>query len=124
MTNFCIAKINIKWHFFRIQPNIKSIFVVGVPVITNGTNIDINVDLQQSIEAEFRNFGDILQVRPRNSLQSKYGKGGKAIKIQEAQARGIVLGKRSYRIIVCVRCLIFVNKKSTHKFHNVPGSIL
>ena len=110
--------------FSRIQRNIKSIFVVGVPVVTNGTNVDINVDLQRNIETEFRNFGDILQVRTRNSLQSKYGKGGKAIKIQVAQARGIVKGKRSYRAVVCIRCLIFVNKKSTHKFHNVPDPIL
>jgi hypothetical protein len=42
--------------------NIKAIFVIGVPVIVNGSQMDIDKDAQMKLELEYAQYGDILQV--------------------------------------------------------------
>jgi hypothetical protein len=57
-----------KWYFFFFFKNIfrlrkiKAIFVIGVPVIVNGSQMKIDKDAQMKLELEYALYGDILQV--------------------------------------------------------------
>jgi hypothetical protein len=42
--------------------NLKAIFVIGVPVIVNGSQMEIDRDAQIKLELEYAQYGDILQV--------------------------------------------------------------
>jgi hypothetical protein len=48
-------------NIFRLR-KIKAIFVIGVPVIVNGSHMDVDKDAQIKIELEYAKYGDILQV--------------------------------------------------------------
>jgi hypothetical protein len=39
---------------------IKAIFVIGVPVIVNGSHMDVDKDAQIKVELEYAKYGDIL----------------------------------------------------------------
>jgi hypothetical protein len=46
---------------FRLR-NLKAIFVIGVPVIVNGSQMEVDNDAQIKLELENALHGDILQV--------------------------------------------------------------
>ncbi len=47
--------------YYRLR-NFKAIFVIGIPVIVNGSQMDIDKDAQMKLELEYAQYGDILQV--------------------------------------------------------------
>jgi hypothetical protein len=42
--------------------NLKAIFVIGVPVIVNGSHMEVDKDAQMKLELEYALYGDLLQV--------------------------------------------------------------
>ncbi len=55
-----------KFYFYLKQlfrlTNLRAIFVIGVPVIVNGSLMKVDKDAQTKLELEFVQHGDILQV--------------------------------------------------------------
>jgi len=55
-----------KFYFYLKQlfrlTNLRAIFVIGVPVIVNGSLMEVDNDAQTKLELEYAQHGDILQV--------------------------------------------------------------
>ena len=50
------------------MPEIRIMFVIGIPARSADDLGNIDVNVQKEIENEFENFGDILQVRKNKGV--------------------------------------------------------
>ena len=53
----CLFKIDV----FRFK-NFKAMFVLGIPVTVNGSQMEVDKKAQMKLELEYAKYGDILQV--------------------------------------------------------------
>jgi hypothetical protein len=53
------------------MPEIRIMFIIGIPTMSADDLENIDHNLQKNIETEFTNFGDILQVKTRQVINAE-----------------------------------------------------